>query len=108
MFIIFLDLRYKTDLQNVLNISLDICNKKKEKVISLWHVFILILMISCYMIIPRFLDINAYYKYVIILIIIIGIYYTITKSTEQNCVRGFNHQIETLFLDHDNICISSK
>lgn len=110
---IFSDLQYKTDLQNVINVSLHIFDTKTEKLFSFWHIIFILscMIVSC--IISKFLDINKYYTFVIILIILLLfiitlIYNIITKSTEQNCVRGFYHQIETLFFDHNNIDIPSK
>ncbi|VVC24585.1 Hypothetical protein CINCED_3A018926 [Cinara cedri] len=102
------DSQYKTDLQTILNVSLDICNKKRENLIPLRLVFLFFLMIIiCYQI-SMYLGINEYYMCAIVLIIfiIIIVYNSITISTEENCVRGFYHEIETLFFDDKSILIS--
>lgn len=105
IFFILSDLKIKTELQQIMNFSLDICNEKSviNPLISLWHfVFLLIFVLFIYY--QPLLPTNLYISCIIIVITIICfkvmlIYSLVTKSIERNCVRGFRRQIETLFCD---------
>jgi len=82
---------------NVLRTSLNLCNEGNViNPISYWYLVIVPLCIV-------FMYTNTYtYPYINIFIVafivfIMWIYNLVIKWTEQNCVRGFCHRIETLF-----------
>lgn len=99
------EIKMKTELQQILNYSLDICNEKSviNPLISLWHyifLFIFVIFIFYQPLLPS----NFYISCIIIFIAILffkvmWIYSLVIKSIERNCVRGFCRQIETLFCD---------
>lgn len=105
IFIIFSDLKIKTELEQILKYSRDICNEKSviNPLISLWH-YIFLLIFVIFIFYQPLLPTNFYISCIIIVIAILffkvmWIYSLVTKSIERNCVRGFCHQIETLFCD---------
>lgn len=104
--IIFSDLKYEIELQEIINVSLNICNEKSvlNPLISIWHyiIFLISLIIIYYQPLPLSVYLGEHYIIILIFSLIImfkiaWIYNKVTKSIEHNCVRGFCQQIGTLF-----------
>ncbi|XP_022178547.1 putative neutral sphingomyelinase isoform X2 [Myzus persicae] len=92
-------LKFENEFRNVLNTSLNICNERAviNPLISSWY---LVFAIIC-IIFSIYLDLVLYTDTIVIttlfIVFIMWIYNLVTKLTEQNCVLGFRHRIETLF-----------
>lgn len=103
----FSDLQHKIELQKLKNESLQICNENlvTNQIWSIKHfTFFLIFLVFIYWqpILPLRSYINDHsifttFFIMILLSIVVLIYNLVTKSIEQNCVRGFCQQIETIF-----------
>jgi len=102
MLIIFSDLRYQSDLQTTINQSLKICNEKSVTINPSYFILTFIIGLIFVYSLPLLLS------FIIIIIFkIMWVYSFVTKSTEQNCIRGFCHQIETIFSYQKDIIFSS-
>lgn len=106
MFFLFLDLKYKTELQQIIFDSLTICNKPGNPIFSFWQFVLLFFFLVLIYFQPPPLSsyINEDYIIAIICVIIlifktVLVYNLVTKSIEQNCVHGFRQQMKTLFYD---------
>ncbi|XP_015368885.1 PREDICTED: putative neutral sphingomyelinase isoform X1 [Diuraphis noxia] len=92
-------IKFEDEFKNVLITSLNICNEGNviNPLISLWHfVFVIIFIVFMYIYPYTYIDIVSAIT-LLIIFLIMWIYNLVIKWTEQNCVRGFRHRIETFF-----------
>lgn len=99
IYIIFSGFKFENEFRNVLNTSLNICNERAviNPLISSWYFVFVIICIILSVYLELVLYTNTIVITTLFIVFIMWIYNLVTKWTEQNCVRGFRHRIETLF-----------
>jgi len=96
------DLQYESDLHTTINQSLIICNEKSVMIKPWYFILIFIISLIFIYILPLILSLI-----IIIILKVMWVYSFVTKCTERNCIRGFCHQIETIFFYRKDIIFSS-
>lgn len=101
LLLLFSDYQIKNELQEVINTSLKVCNENSviNPLVSFkFYTFFIIILLFTALFMNEYCSVSNI-VIIIFFLKIIWIYSLVTKSIELNCVRGFCHQISTLFYD---------